>query len=295
MRRRPPRGNHRTRQRINSALKTISGGLGYGAFVEPAFLEMTLVDITIPDLPPAMDGYRIAHLTDIHYNFTAGRNFLQRVVEKTNALDPDLVALTGDFITHAPHNLHRCMALLSDLRAPDGCWVTRGNHDYKVPLAEFREACRDAGFRLLENQHAVVRPSRHRTGRSADAVHDPQVGFVLAGVGDLWEGICLPGRALDGADPGRPTVLLSHNPQAANLLVPSQRVDLMLSGHTHGGQIRPGGRSLKIFADGSATYVAGLVSTQLTKVYISRGVGTSAFRFRWNCRPEIALVRLHCG
>ncbi|CAN5456844.1 hypothetical protein BH09SUM1_BH09SUM1_30880 [soil metagenome] len=285
-------GSHKKRQQMHRAMKAL-GSIGYGAFVEPSLIETTQVDIVIPDLPRALDGYRIAHLTDIHYNFAAGKNFLRRVVDKTKALDPDMVALTGDFITHKPGNLHRCMSLLSDLNAPDGCWVTRGNHDYKASLESMREACKGAGFRLLENQHATIRPARQRTGAPSSEFPAFEHSINIAGVGDLWEGLCLPGRALEGADTAHPTILLSHNPQAANLLCPGMRADVMLSGHTHGGQIRPMGRKFAMLSDGSTTFVSGLVETEHTKVYISRGVGTSAFRFRWNCRPEIALIRLH--
>jgi predicted MPP superfamily phosphohydrolase len=286
-------GSARLRKGARAAMKALSGGLGYAAFIEPQWLETTQIHLVIPGLPDALDGYRIAHLSDLHYNIAAGRNFLHRVVKKTNALDADLVALTGDFIGANPGNLDRCMALLSDLRAPDGCWVVRGNHDHHATLEHMRRACREAGFRFLENSHSVVRGSRRRVERG-DTLHAADAGsLVIAGVGDLWEGDCRPGLALRGANQELPTVLLSHNPQSVELLVPGQRVDLVLSGHTHGGQVRPLGKQLKFFCDGSSKYVSGLVEAGGTRVYISRGVGTSAFRVRWNCRPEIALIHLH--
>lgn len=286
-------GSPRLRKHSVQFLKTLSVGVGYAAFIEPLWVEITQLDIPVPGLPSALDGYRIAHLTDIHYNFTAGRVFLESIVEWTNSLDPDVVCLTGDFIGHKPGNLHRCFSLLSDLRAPDGLWATRGNHDHRATLADFRLACRDAGVRFLENQHAVIRPSRCRVSDH----QFPEYGeacspIVLAGLGDLWEGICSPGMALEGANPALPTVIMSHNPQAAELMLPGQRSDIMLSGHTHGGQVRLFGRTFKIFSDGTLKYVSGLIETPHTPVYVSRGVGTSAFRLRWNCRPEIALIRL---
>lgn len=139
----------------------------------------------------------------------------------------------------------------------------------------------------------VLRPARCRVANGDFRSHGEACQpIVLAGVGDLWEGHCSPGLALRGANAGLPTILLSHNPQAAELLVEGQRVDLMLSGHTHGGQIRLLGRSFKAFSDGSPKYISGLIETPRTRVYVSRGVGTSALRLRWNCRPEIALIRL---
>ncbi len=286
-------GNARLRKRASAAMKTLGGGVVYGTLVEPALVQTTQVEINVADLPPVLDGYRIAHLTDIHYNFAAGKSFLHRIVQKTNALDPDMVALTGDFITHKPENLERCFSILSDLRAPDGCWVVRGNHDYRVPLEQMKAACRHAGFRFLENDHVTVRPSRQRVTAGNRLEVGVLDGFTLAGVGDLWEGECLPGKALSGANAGRPAILLSHQAEAAELLTGDHRVDLVLSGHTHGGQVRALNREIPFFSSGSRKYVSGLVYTPRTRVYISRGVGTSALRFRWNCRPEIALIHLH--
>ncbi len=278
-------------------MKALGGGIGYGVLVEPRLIETTSILVPVRDLPPELDGYRIALLSDIHYSFRGGRDFLRSIVRKTNALDPDMVALPGDFIARKPRHLPRCFSILSDLRAPDGCWVTRGNHDYRVPEREMRALSREVGFHFLENEHRVLRPARQRLrgGFNGNGATHPKASLVLAGVGDLWEGECAPGKALHGAPDGRPVVMLSHNPQAAELLLERHRVDLMLSGHTHGGQVRPLGRRLKVFSDGSAKYVSGLVETSRALVYISRGVGTSAFHFRWNCRPEIALIQLVPG
>jgi predicted MPP superfamily phosphohydrolase len=286
-------GSPRFRAHSVRMMKALSGGVGYATLIEPRLIEITQLEIPVRNLPMALDGYRIAHVTDIHYNIAAGAGFLERVVARTNALDPDIVALTGDFIGHNPENLHRCMALLSDLRAPDGLWATRGNHDHNTSYEHFVRECRDAHIHFLENRHVVLKPSRCRIpGIAFPHHHEICSPIVLAGVGDLWEGVCSPGQALEGADSSLPTILLSHNPQAAELLVDGQRADLVLSGHTHGGQIRVLGRTFKAFSDGSLKYVSGLVETPRTRVYISRGVGTSAFRLRWNCRPEIALIRL---
>lgn len=279
-------GKPALRRHAQHILKAVGAGVAYAAVVEPALLETTQIEIPVRGLPRSLDGYTILHLTDLHYNVTAGVSFLRRVVQKSNALDADMVALTGDFIAKNPRNLDRCFSLLSDLRAPDGCWVVRGNHDYKASLKDMQRACRDAGMRLLENEHAIIRPHRTRaTGAPAEAL-------TIAGVGDIWEGLCLPGRALQGAPPDNPTVLLSHNPQVVKVLPPSSRVDLVLSGHTHGGQVRPLGRPLRFLSDGSTQFVSGLVPHEAAPVYISRGVGTSSLRLRWNCRPEIVLVRL---
>ncbi len=279
------------RRRINFALKTIGAGVGYAALIEPHLLETTQVEIPIKDMPSSLEGYRIAHLTDIHYNFVSGKNYLERVIERTIQLDPDLVALTGDFITHNPQSIEKCMKILAELNPPDGCWVVRGNHDYRIPLQKLREVTESHGFHLLENEGRTIVPQRHRYHYSKNQKKE---GYLnIAGVGDLWEGECLPGKSLEHTTKGYPTILLAHHGQAANLLTKDHRVDIILSGHTHGGQIRTLGREFSLFTSGDQQYVKGLIQTPHAPVYISRGVGTSALRFRWNCRPEIALILLH--
>lgn len=272
-------------------LKGLGAGVGYAAFVEPRWIERTHVEFDIPGLDAGLDGYRIVHLTDIHHNFVSGRGFLERIVDMANALDPDLVVLTGDFITHDPARLFGCFRILSHLRAPDGLLATRGNHDYRAPFETMRAVCEDAGVRLLENEHVVVEASRHRAVRFGPE-YKRGARLVVAGVGDLWEGTAEPARALAGSPTDLPRILLSHNPRVAEILTASQRVALQLSGHTHGGQVRPFNQHIPAFADGGGKYHAGIVQGPHTIVYVSRGVGTSALHFRWNCRPEIALVTL---
>lgn len=116
--------------------------------------------------------------------------------------------------------------------------------------------------------------------------------LCVGGVGDLWEGEVDLNRALIGAPHGVFRLLLSHNPEVAHLLTPRDAVDLVLAGHTHGGQAWVFDRPLMTGSAHQARYLRGLVQSPSTYVYVSRGVGTSAFHFRWNCRPEVVLVRL---
>lgn len=285
-------GSETARRGVTHALKALGGGVGYGVLVEPRWIQTTQIDVPIVDLPAELDGYRIAHLTDIHYNMILGEKFLSRVVEKANALDADVMALTGDFITHNARRLEPCMEILSGLAAPDGLLAVRGNHDAVVPWWRADEVMGRAGIELLENRHRRIRPTRHRAARLPEERPATTSGITIAGVGDIWTGMCAPGLAMHGALRDDPMVLLSHNPQVTKIIPTDARVDLILSGHTHGGQIRPMGRSISMFSGGEREHVCGLGLCRDTAVYVSRGVGSSAFHFRWNCRPEIALLVL---
>ncbi|MDK2970872.1 MAG: uncharacterized protein PWP23_627 [Candidatus Sumerlaeota bacterium] len=284
-------GRHYLRAQGTRVLKGLGVGVGYAAVIEPRLIERTHVEFQLPGLHRALDGYRIVHLTDIHYNLVAGRGFLTRVVDLANALDPDLVVLTGDFVTHDAGRVHGCFELLSGLQAPDGLLATRGNHDYRCGDEAFRRACESAGVRLLENEHLLVHPVRHR-GPVVPREQE-EAGILFGGVADLWEGLADPTRAFAGAPSGYPRILLSHNPLVADLLTRRHDVALQLSGHTHGGQIRPFNRPVALFSGGSTRYSAGVAQAAHTTVFISRGVGTSALHMRWNCRPEITLITLH--
>lgn len=355
----PPRMSPWRERARHLALKGLSGGLFYGMLIEPRWVETTLLEFPIVGLPRSLDGYRIVHLTDLHHNVVTRRRFLSQVIETANALQPDLVVLTGDYITHNPDRMRSVARCLGTLRAPDGIVATLGNHDYRCPMSKIRKYFIRAGITLLENEHRIIYPrrlvgngregalletsestslelpgggpfsrrllrrswSRHLLRRfpfSTGAVGDvnrrkpplfltPPNGAVypqwegvessppclcVSGVGDLWEGEVDLNRALIGAPHGVFRLLLSHNPEVAHLLTPRDAVDLVLAGHTHGGQAWVFDRPLMTGSAHQARYLRGLVQSPSTYVYVSRGVGTSAFHFRWNCRPEVVLVRL---
>jgi len=279
------------RRNAGRALKSLGGGLVYAAVLEPLWVSISLVEISVAGMPQELDGYRIVHLTDVHHNVISGSAYLRHVTTLANSLDPDLVALTGDFVTHNPQRMPQCMRILAGLKAPDGLFATRGNHDHDLPLDVMKRLCRRSGIRLLENEHVTLTPARHRAEHvGIDGTHSTPV--IIAGVGDLWKGHPNPTAALVNAPDKGVRVLLSHNPQVAEVVAPWHRIAVQLSGHTHGGQVRPFHRPLRLLVDGSSKYASGLVQAPHTLVYVSRGVGTSAFRMRWNCRPEIALIVL---
>ncbi|MDX2176235.1 MAG: metallophosphoesterase [Candidatus Sumerlaeia bacterium] len=274
------------RRRAAGLLRGAGFGIAYGAFLEPSWLQATLHHVALPGWPAELDGYRIAHLSDIHHNAVQSAGFLARAVALASSMDPDAVALTGDFITRDPARMEPCLAALARVRAHDGVFCVRGNHDAPVPLERTRALMERLGMRLLENESVRIEPARRAFGAAPARLR-------LAGVGDLWTARCSPGEALAGAPPEEPAILLSHHPGAVRLVPDGRRLDLVLAGHTHGGQVRPFHRELPLLSGGETRHQTGLSRHGATAVFVSRGVGSSQLHFRWNCRPEVALLVLH--
>lgn len=269
----------------------LAGVLVYGFFVEPRRLRLERTQVELKGLPPELDGLRLAHLTDFHIGRSGFRETMAlRAVALANALDPDLVVLTGDLVTRQ-HSAPRLLPILAKLRAKHGVWVALGNHDYNVTRATawtaerrrafgpemWREMLGGVGVRLLENESQEL----HVEGSS----------LWLAGCGDPYsERDDLPATLAEVPE-GAPCVLLCHSPDIADHYA-AQRVGLVLCGHTHGGQIR-----LPILGPiwapcrdyrGRAT---GFTRVGDTWLYASRGVCAGNF-FRLRCPPEVALVTL---
>lgn len=227
-------------------------------------------ELVLPRLPAALDGLRIAHLSDIHFGLYMSRRALLRVLDLTAAEVPDLIALTGDFVTQSPVFIEPVSELLGQLQAPLGVYAVLGNHDFRAGAERLTRHLRARGVRVLRNQHRDVRYERAR--------------FRVAGVDDSRQHPDLP-RAV-----GRTTeftLLLAHNPQE---LEPAAAwgVDLVLSGHTHGGQIKVG-----LAAPLYRRYLpSGFLSLQGTQMYISRGLGKVIVPMRLGAPAELAFLTL---
>ncbi len=261
--------------------------LSYAYQVEPLWLEINHHDIVIADLPPAFDGYRIAHLSDLHVGRQLPQRYLEEAIEATLALAPDLIALTGDFIHKGYRHVAQAAQAVGRLRAPDGLFAVLGNHDFSVRNAlGYR---RYAGLHLavaeaLSHQGVVVLRNRTHWLQRGDA------RLPLCGLDDLWSRECDPVRTFAGVPAEHPRIVLAHNPQTIHLLQ-DHRWDLLLSGHTHGGQIDWPGLGRITLGKKARQLAAGLYSHQGAWVYVNKGVGFG-FRFRFGVRPEIALLTL---
>lgn len=273
----------RLRRGVFRALGSAAVGNAVGALVaalliEPRWIKVTRPTVWLPELPGGWDGVRIAHLTDLHHGRMVPLGLIAEAVRLANAESPDLAVLTGDFVSRPEAITSALAEVLAELEAPLGSYAVLGNHDYSTDAGGVREMLAAAGVRLLENCSVLL-------ARGADLL-------AVAGVDDLWFGLPHLASALRDVPPAAARLLLSHNPAYARRMPPVPRVDLMLSGHTHGGQVRLPllGRPRQLLR--MLSPLAGLVRGRCCPVYISRGIGMVGLPVRFNCRPELPIITL---
>jgi predicted MPP superfamily phosphohydrolase len=256
---------------------------GYG-FREAAHIRVTRHTVAMPNLPPAFVGKTVAVLTDLHHGPFVGIDFIRAAVRLTNSLTPDVIALVGDY-AHKGDEAHKqlppCLEALSALTAPLGVFAVPGNHDMQRGGALYRELVAATPLTDLTNRNRPVSLGGER--------------LWLAGVDDLWWGKPDLGRALDGVPSGAAVVLLAHNPDFAEDR-PDGRVGLVLSGHTHGGQVYLRGvGSTWLPSKYGDKYRHGLVQGPASAVFVSRGLGEAGVPLRVNAPPEVCLLALTAG
>jgi predicted MPP superfamily phosphohydrolase len=250
--------------------------------------EIDLVDTTIriANLPAPFHGFRIAHLSDIHLDEFTEPVFLEYVVHRINALSPDLVLVTGDFITRGSltfvssrHAAYRSAEILSTLKAPQ-IYTVLGNHDVAVSSSLVIDALHFHGIPVLVNQYVPIERSGARMWLC---------GTDDAGTGHPNLDLTIPEK------PDGPVILMVHEPDYADAVVkhPGGRfVDLMLSGHSHGGQVRMPFYGPLILPPMGQKYVMGHFHFGKMQLYVNRGIGSVGLPFRFNCPPEITLHTL---
>jgi predicted MPP superfamily phosphohydrolase len=259
-------------------LLAVSATAAYATLIAPQNYEITETDIFLKNLPERFEGFRITQLTDIHHSRIVDLAEVQRVVTLANETKPDLMVLTGDYTTSYRRYIEPCAEVLSGLKAPEGVWAVLGNHDhYTDPELTTRA--------LLRNRIAVMNNLNTVLRRGSDAIQ-------LAGIDDWsWNGTDWK-RAFYGLNESLPLVLLSHQPSVLDLDA-SKKAALIISGHTHGGQIKlPFIGAPARFATIDLKYANGLFRRDQTQLYVSRGTGVIGLPVRLGVRPEIAVLRL---
>jgi uncharacterized protein len=239
--------------------------------------EITETAIRIRRLPPAYDGLKIVHLTDIHLSLLTSIDEVGRAIELANQEQPDIVCLTGDYVTLSPRYIWPAARAMGRLRARYGVFAVLGNHDFRVSPEEVTRALEAQRIRVLRNARYPLRT--------------PGGTLWFAGVDDVW-GAFDDFDAAVGSIPARdPKILLCHNPLAAPLAA-RHGIDLMLSGHTHGGQVRfPFLRSVRR-PNPRRRLLDGWHQLGNTQIYISRGIGKVVVPLRVSCPPEISCLHL---
>jgi len=273
--------------RFAAGSAAIAGAWGF--FGEARWFEITQRTLRIKGLPPTLSGLRIVQLSDIHHGTWMSIQWVRQIVDTVNKLAPDLVALTGDYVYRGSQYAEPVAHAMASLRPRIGAVGVMGNHDWWEGGNNCKVAFARHGVPLIDNTRLFVTPNRKLVDHASE-------GLCLAGVGDMWEDKCLYDLALGGVSGGMPRVLLSHNPDVAedpNFLRSGYRVDLMLSGHTHGGQISiPGVGAPVTNSQYGQKYAKGLVQGPVCPVYVNRGLGMTVMPIRVGVRPEIAVIDL---
>lgn len=235
-------------------------------------LSVDRVTIPLPQLDPALDGYRIVQLSDLHlYPFTQ-LEFIRQAAEVANALKPDLLVLTGDFVSHEAGAIYDLEPVLARLNARDGVYATLGNHDHWSNANIVRAGLRKAGLSVLHNQSVPLGGGK----------------AWLTGLDDGWVGRADLAAALDSAPGGAPVILLQHEPDLIDTYIDNPRIVFQMSGHTHGGQIRlhqP--RRAYTLPFLGRKYDQGLFRAGEAWLYTNRGIGTTIVPIRVNCPAEV--------
>lgn len=275
-----PTGRVSRRTLLKIAAAALAMGTATDAFaLEPRRLTLQRLEVPIQGLPEAFDGYRIALFSDFHYPLWSSAEMIRRAVALANSFQPDLMTLPGDFVDKRVKTIPDLGGLFDAAQAKDGVVGTLGNHDHLAGAEGVRRAVADrTPIRLIDNQAITV----ERGGQA----------LAIGGVGDLWEGVVKPDRALAQIAPETPRILLSHNPDLAEEMTVRVRVDLQLSGHTHGGGVcLPGGVALMVPSLYGQKFRAGLVEGRSHRVYVTRGV-CSVWHNRLLCPPEVTGITL---
>jgi hypothetical protein len=270
----------RTRSAAVAAVAAMASGIALRSGLAPPALRR--VEVRLAHWPRALDGLRVLQLSDLHLGPLLDRRFAAALVERGNALRPDLVVVTGDLVDGSVGRVADEVAPLAGLRARHGVFFVTGNHDFYSGADAWAENVREFGWRVLRNQRVTIRHG--------------EAAFELAGVDDHHGALVSDAqgedldRALAGRDPSRPLVLLAHDPTTFHR-ASSQGVDLQISGHTHGGQIWPFQWVVRLVVP----WVAGLHRRGDSVLYVSRGTGFWGPPMRLLAPAELTELVLRAG
>lgn len=270
-----------------SGAAAAAGLLAYSGAFERHDLQITQRTIELKRLSPALDGLRIAQISDIHYGQYTEPSFARHVVAEVNRLAPDIVLLTGDYVSTGPlphafgaRSSYPCAEILSTIQCPER-WCVLGNHDVVVSEKIVTDALVTHGLPVLANAYV---PYEREGAR-----------LWIGGVKDIGESdpdlhLAAP-HTLQTAN--EPVILMGHEPDYANEVMKHGGVDLMLAGHTHGGQVRVPMIGALYLPPLGRKYIEGHFHLRNDlQLYVNRGIGAVGVPFRFDCRPELTMITL---
>lgn len=255
---------------------TLAGS--YPVLIERNIVQANHYTIPVDKLPPAFHGFTIAHLTDVHLGPLVSASFVEGVVHRTNSLQADMIVCTGDYVheRNTIHEIETVWPILSQLEARYGVYSVLGNHDHWA----------DPGRSLywLEKSGQGIRHTCVPIERGKDRI-------LIGGAGDYWEDELKIDQVFASSDEKDCRLLLSHNPDSVDTTFDTP-LSLVISGHTHGGQVVVPFLGPPVLPVKNKNYSSGLINTAGTRLFISRGIGWAIYPVRFNCYPEIAVLTL---
>ena len=260
------------------------GGLGAldALVVEPRWIAVERVTVPVPGLAPSLDGLRVVLISDTHCGPWTRPAYVRKAVRLANAQQPDVTLLLGDYCHRHRSYIAPGIRPFRRLQAKHGVFAVLGNHDHWEDAPATRRALADAGIPELDSRSVIIEAGGSR--------------LAIGGVDDLWTARQDLEAAFDGVPRDVPRILMSHNPDCAEELPEGIRVDLMVSGHTHGGQVwLPLVGAPLVPSRFGQKYRAGLIEGPRCRVYVTRGLGTISPPVRFLCRPELSVLTLACG
>ena len=277
--------NRRTFIRLTAATGVAALGVD-AAVLEPNRPRVVRKDVALRRWPERLEGYTIALLSDFHFDPYFSVHPIEASIGIVNGLNPDLIVLTGDFVSipqfkggeeKAAATAEPCADLLRQMHARHGLWAVMGNHDYYTNPWRITNILQEHGIKVLVNRSVPIEQDGAR--------------FWLAGVNDVVSGTADLDTTLDIVPENEATILLAHEPDYADE-VARYHVDLQLSGHSHGGQVRLPLVPPLFLPKLGKKYVWGLYRIGPLTLYTNAGIGTVVLPIRFNCPPEITLLTL---
>jgi len=250
----------------------------YPFFIERYLVQINRYRIPVPNLPKEFTDFRILHLTDLHFGFLVPELLIQHVIEKANNINKDIVVCTGDYIHERKitDHIEQVWSLIAKLKAKSGVYSVLGNHDH--------------GDNFDRSLYWIEKSGQNLRHRAKPIEHDG-ARIWIGGAGDLWKDEPGIDNAFHNVPDNDCKILLAHNPDTADTSFDA-RVDLMISGHTHGGQVNIPLYGPPVLPVRNKRYSSGYIKSEKTNLFISKGIGWAIIPVRFNCMPEIAILEL---